>query len=95
MFYVTMTDKALSGWGLSHNKIAKLVVVCDTYEQAFAIETYAKTRSEMKYVNLTVNKPRYSTLKYCVTEREFDQLGESWKKYYKFALMRNNVNQEE
>jgi len=38
MYYVTMTDKFMSGWGQAHGKINKMVVECDTYEEAAQIE---------------------------------------------------------
>ena len=44
-YYVTMTDKAMSGWGMAKNKTNKYVVICDTHEQAQIIEKNAKTIS--------------------------------------------------
>lgn len=78
-FYVTMTDKFMSGWGLAKNKTNKLIIVCETWEQAETIERNAKKRSEMKYINICVNKPRYGDN---VREswKSFEELGEIWKK---------------
>ena len=69
-FYVTMTDKFMSGWGMAEGKTNKLIIVCETYEEAQAIERNACKRSEMRYVNITRNKPRYGR-----------NVLESWKAY--------------
>lgn len=78
-FYVTMTDKFMSGWGLATNKTNKLIIVCETWQQAETIERNAKKRSEMKYVNICANKPRYSS-NVLESWKNFDDLGEGWKK---------------
>lgn len=59
MYYVTMTDKFMSGWGAAACKINKLVIECDTYAQAEQIERAAKTRREMKRVGIRTSKPYY------------------------------------
>jgi hypothetical protein len=43
VFYVTMTDKYLSGWGMSENKTNKFIE-CETLEQAEQIERVARYR---------------------------------------------------
>lgn len=63
-FYVTMTDKFMSGWGMANNKINKLVFECDSLAEARKVEEYAETRSEMKYINIRDSKPYYSNNKY-------------------------------
>jgi len=79
MLYVSMTDKFLSGWGKAEGKTAKMVILCKDWKQALAIERNAKKRSEMKYINICINKPRYGE-SYQVTWRKFAELGEIWKK---------------
>ena len=79
-YYVTMTDKAMSGWGMAKNKTNKYVVICDTHEQAQIIEKNAKKRSEMIYINITSKKPYYNSKRFVVSERRFDELGEIWTK---------------
>lgn len=64
--YVTMTDKFLSGWGRAEGKINKLVFVCDNLEEAERVANYARTRKEMKYINVTYNKPYYNNNRYLV-----------------------------
>lgn len=76
--YVTMTDKFMSGWGMAANKTNKFIIVCDNWEQAEIIERNAKKRSEMKYINICINKPRYGS-NVVESWRNFDELGEVWK----------------
>lgn len=42
-YYVSMTDKFLSGWGSSRGKTSKLVIVCDTRQQAEKAMDRART----------------------------------------------------
>jgi hypothetical protein len=76
--YVTMTDKFMSGWGLAANKTNKLIIICENWEQAKTIERNAKKRSEMKYINICINKPRYGSNVF-ESWRNFDELGDIWK----------------
>ena len=66
MYYVTMTDKFMSGWGAAAGKINKLVIECETYDQAEQIERAAKTRREMKRVGIRTSKPYYGALPHVV-----------------------------
>ncbi len=70
MFYVTMTDKFMSGWGHAQNKTNKLIIECNTFDEAAQIERAARRRSEMKYVNICARRPRYGA-----------HILESWKTY--------------
>ena len=70
MFYVTMTDKFMSGWGYAQNKTNKLIIECETFDKAAEIERAAKKRSEMKYINIRTTKPYYGS-----------HVFESWKTY--------------
>ena len=67
MYYVTMTDKFMSGWGPARNKVNKLVISCSTYARAEIAERKANARSEMKYVNLCSKKPYYNSSRYHVS----------------------------
>jgi len=60
-WYVTMTDKFMSGWGHARNKTNKLVIGCDTLKEANIVADNARRRSEMKYVNISSNKPYYNS----------------------------------
>ncbi len=67
MFYVTMTDKFLSGWGLAKGKISKVVIECETLDMAKKIYKHVGERNEMKNVNITSRKPYYTSKKYHVS----------------------------
>jgi len=65
-YYVTMTDKALSGWGRAEGRINKLIFLCKDIDEAETVKANALNRSEMKYINICVkfrcyNKGRYYT----------------------------------
>jgi len=79
-YYVSMTDKFMSGWGYAQGKINKLVIECENFSQAEQIETAAKRRSEMKYVNICSKKPSYNSNSYLVSAKHFDELSGPWKK---------------
>lgn len=75
--YVRMTDKFMSGWGPAKGKKNVLVVACDTLEQAEKIEQAARRRSEMKYVQLCLEKPR-SKADTLYTWRHYSDMGGPW-----------------
>ena len=77
VFYVTMTDKFMSGWGMAKGKINKLVIQCQTYEQAVQIESSAKKRGEMRYINIRTTKPYYPN-NVLESWKTWDELGEIW-----------------
>lgn len=62
--YVTMTDRAMSGWGMAAGKINKLVIECDSWKEAEIVEANARRRSEMKHVNICTTKPNYPSSRY-------------------------------
>jgi hypothetical protein len=80
LIYVSMTDKFMSGWGEATNKTNKYIIICENLEQAKAIERNAKKRSEMKYINICFNKPKYNTKQYLCSWRKFSELGDIWTK---------------
>lgn len=64
MYYVTMTDRVLSGWGNAKGKINKLIFVCKDMSEAMTVEQNANNRTDMTYVNICekmryYNKDRY------------------------------------
>lgn len=78
-YYVTMTDKFMSGWGMAEGKTNKFIVVCESYDEAWIIKQNAEKRSEMKHINIVSSKPRYGR-NAIESWRRFDELGEIWKK---------------
>jgi hypothetical protein len=78
MFYVTMTDKFMSGWGYAAGKTNKMIVACDTIAQAEQIERAAQRRPEMRYVNIRTTKPRYGA-NVVESWKTWGDLGAVWK----------------
>lgn len=78
VFYVTMTDKFMSGWGMAQGKINKLIIECQTLEQAEQIERVARYRDEMTYVNIRTTKPYYRA-HILESWKSWDDMGEIWK----------------
>ena len=76
-FYVTMTDKFMSVWGMAEGKTNKLIIECDTIEQALQIERAARNRSEMRYVNIRMSKPHYGA-NVLETWKTWNDLGPVW-----------------
>ena len=66
-YYVTMTDKFLSGWGKAENKINKLILVCDNHLEAFTVYNNATNRKDMIYINIHDKKPYYNSKRYYVS----------------------------
>lgn len=59
MYYVTMTDRFMSGWGKAQDKINKLVFECETLEEAEIVAENARSRSDQKHVSIRTTKPYY------------------------------------
>lgn len=78
-FYVTMTDTFMSGWGEAENKKNKLVLVCDSYEQAEIVKENAKNRGDMKNVNIAGNKPYYNPNYHLVQFKTIDDMPNWYK----------------
>lgn len=78
-YYVSMTDKFMSGWGMAEGKINKYVIGCDTYEQASTIKRNAQNRREMKYINISSRKPT-ARRGVIYSYEDFSELGEIWTK---------------
>ena len=79
-YWVTMTDKFMSGWGKAENRINKLVISCYSYDEALTVEKNASNRSEMKHVNIRSTKPYYSSSSYYVSYHGRDQ--EDYKSWF-------------
>lgn len=64
MYYVSMTDKFLSGWGMADGRINKLIFECDNYEEAQIVKGNAENRSDQKYINICAKRPYYNGKRY-------------------------------
>jgi hypothetical protein len=78
MPYVIMTDTFMSGWGLAEGKTNKLVIECDTDEQAETIARNARNRSEMKSVAIKKKVPYYSSETHLISTKHFSEMGGPW-----------------
>ena len=56
LYYVTMTDRFFSRIYKTTNKV---IVICETLADANRVYHVALERSDMKYVNIAYNEPRY------------------------------------
>ncbi len=89
-FYVTMTDRFLSGWGHADGLINKLIFVCDNYAEANIVESNAEKRGDMIYINVSPYPPAryyrktfgddYQTGRYYVQIKSKDNGHSSWYK---------------
>lgn len=69
-YFVTMTDKFLTGWGEAEGKTAKRVYLCKSKEIAESLVKRLEERkstSGMKNVNICSSLPNYSSAKYVVS----------------------------
>lgn len=71
-YFVTATDRFMSGWWNSNNKISKMVVCCKSLEQAREIAMNFESRSELNRIDICGKKPYYSPNRYDVNYYDFD-----------------------
>jgi len=76
-YYVTMTDKFLSGWGMAKGQTNKVVFCAKTYEDAKIVETNAKDRTDMKNVSIRSTKPYYNPRSY-LTSAKTEKDAKTW-----------------
>lgn len=82
--YVRMTDSFMSGWGLARDKTNVMVVECDDWRQAEAIEQAARKRPEMKRVQIVSNRPK-NRPGVLYSWKKFHDMGGPWLESYKVA----------
>lgn len=68
-WYVTMTDKFMSGWGKAENKVNKLVFECESLAEARIVEENAHARTDQIYINIRATKPYYNSQRYYVQHK--------------------------
>ncbi len=84
--YVSMNDTAMSGWGEAEGKTNRVVFICDDLDEAKIVEQNAEARSDMKYININLEKPRYSKQKYLVQWKTKDD----YPAWYRPGAFKNN-----
>jgi hypothetical protein len=65
-YWVTMTDKFMSGWGKAQGKTNKLVFTARDYDEAKVVADNARRRGDMNYINICHAKPSYDPRRYYV-----------------------------
>ena len=73
-FYVSMTDNFMSGWGEAKDRIAKFIIVCDTFDVAEKVQSHFKKIDCMKNVRISKTKPQFDLRIYQVTFRDFSEI---------------------
>ena len=81
-YYVTMTDKFMSGWGMAEGKINKLIFECKDYKQAEIVRDNAQAREEMKYINIVTSKPYYNNDRYYPQVKTIEEYPNWYKEGY-------------
>ena len=78
MYYVRMTDRFMSGWGVAKALTNVMVVECPDYSSAQNVYRHALTRNEMCRMKIcsTKPKPRPGIL---YTWKQYEDLGPIWK----------------
>lgn len=73
-WFVVMTDKFLSGWGVVTNRTAKRIYVCKNHAEAetFADRCYSnREKYGLRYISATPRIPYYSPSKYVVVIEKY------------------------
>ena len=60
MYYVSMTDTFLSGWGMAKGKEAKFINICDTLKEAKIVKENGKYRKDEKKILIYKKMPKYN-----------------------------------
>lgn len=76
-YFVSMTDKFMSGWGEARGKINKLIFECETYEEALIVEENAQNRSDQKNINICSKRPYYPSRSH-YTQVKTKEIYPSW-----------------
>ena len=77
-YYVVMTDKFMSGWGEAKDRINKLILGCDSYDEALIVFNNAHKRSEMSRIRITDKCPYYSSRTHLISYHDKTTGYESW-----------------
>lgn len=78
LFFVSMIDEFMSGWGEASGKLSVFMVVCESLEEALQIKQAAAKRREMRFLKIHKKVPIYSSKEYRVDVRKFKDLGSIW-----------------
>lgn len=82
MFYVTMTDTFMSGWGMAEGKKNKLVFICESLDEANIVAENARNRTDQSYINICTKKPYYNSKYYYTQYKTKDEYPKWYEKDY-------------
>ena len=57
-YYVTTTDRFMSGWGPAKRKDNRLIFPCESMAEAMRVDSYAKNRGDQMRVFICTSKPK-------------------------------------
>ena len=67
-WYVLSNDSFMSNWGHATGLINTCVVPCDTLEEAEAVERYARSRSDQRYIRIAAHVRAKSGVLYSLVD---------------------------
>lgn len=76
-YYVSMTDKFCTH--LLRGQIDKMIIECDSYNEAEIVAQNANNRSDMKNVNICSKKPYYNKERYRATYKTKEECSRFFK----------------
>ena len=71
--YVTMIDRFMSGWGHAEGKKNRLVISCNSYDDALTVKENAENRSDMTKIEIVTERPIYDENKYFTQHHGVEQ----------------------
>ena len=57
-YYVLSTDTFMSGWGPARGRKNRLILPCESEDEAEDVADYARSRTDTAHVRITRQKPR-------------------------------------
>jgi hypothetical protein len=76
-YFVSMTDRFMSGWGRAEGKVNKLIFECDSYKEASIVAENGRMQGDMSHINIDINKPHYDIADYLAQDKTRDG-SKSW-----------------
>jgi HSP20 family molecular chaperone IbpA len=81
-YYVSMTDKFLSGWGQARGKNAVFINICDNYEEAQVVADNAGARKDQCNIKISETMPVFNTDRNLVQIKTREDMPNWYKKDY-------------
>jgi len=69
--YVCTTDKFMSGWGHAEGLINKLIILCETTEEAETVIANAEAREDQTNISASYKPPQYFHSKWQKTGADY------------------------